>query len=225
VYVFRNVVDLRRGTYKAPPVEPDPTGAYLDQPTTWLAHNHGSPTLAVYYVYHNTFLLPDSAARGYYAWTWGTQTRGTTRRVFNNIFAQERGVPGLNFTSASPEDDFQADGNLLWGRQADPQQAADFFTRFRGSPQFQASKRQYAPGWGAHDQLADPRFVSWPAEGSLSPVAHDRSQPLDLRLKPDSPAIDAGVPLPSHWPDPLRQQDTGPPDIGAYPLGVKLEAR
>ena len=41
-----------------------------------------------------------------------------------------------------------------------PAQLDDFFTKFRKSPQFEASKKQYAPGWGANDRVADPMFVS-----------------------------------------------------------------
>ena len=32
--------------------------------------------------------------------------------------------------------------------------------------------------------------------------------------------INAGVPLPVDWPDPLRAADKGKPDIGALPLGA-----
>src|SRR5437879_5696687 len=114
VYICRNVVDFRQGTYRSPPQQPDPSGAFLDSPTLMLAHDHGSPIHPVYYVYHNTFLLSGNAPRGYYAFAWGSHTYGTTRRVFNNICVQVEGVPGLNFQVAA-NDDFQADGNLLWG--------------------------------------------------------------------------------------------------------------
>src|SRR5262249_55048963 len=43
IYLYRNVVDLRGGTYKNPPTEPDPTGSYLNSPTQLIAHDHGSP--------------------------------------------------------------------------------------------------------------------------------------------------------------------------------------
>ena len=40
-------------------------------------------------------------------------------------------------------------------------------------------------------------------------------------MRKDSPAIDAGQPIPAEWPDPLREQDKGAPDSGALPLGMK----
>lgn len=206
VFVFRNVVDLRQGTYKAPPTAPDPTGSFLNEPTQLICHDHGSPIHAVYYVYHNTFLLHQKAFRDYYGFSWGSHTRGTTRRVFNNIFVQTEGVPGLNFTGATADDDFQADANLLWGVKDGPSQSVDYFTKFRKSPLFEASKKQHPPGWGANDRLADPRFVSLDN---------------DLRLQRDSPAINAGIAIPSEWPDPLREFDTKQPDLGAFPLGTE----
>ncbi len=212
VYICRNVVDFRRGTYKSPPQQSDPSGAFLASPTRLLAHDHGSPIHPVYYVYHNTFLLSGNAMRGYYAFSWGSHTRGTTRRVFNNICVQVEGVPGVNF-AVSADDDFQADGNLLWGVKDGPKQSGDFFAKFRRSRLFEASKKQYPPGWGAHDLFADPKFVRLDADGKGA---------LDVRLQTGSPAVDAGVDLPGDWFDPLRAQDRGKPDIGALPLGVEM---
>lgn len=207
LFVFRNVVDLRQGTYKGPPTEPDPSGKFLNEPTQLICHDHGSPIHAVYYVYHNTFLLHQKAFRDYYAFAWGGHTRGTTRRVFNNIFVQVEGLPGLNFTGTGADDDFQTDANLLWGVQDRPAQLDDFFTKFRKSPLFEASKKQYPPGWGANDRVADPQFVSLDAN--------------DFRLQRGSPAIDAGIGIPSEWPDPLRESDKGRPDLGAFPIGAE----
>jgi len=205
VYIYRNVVDLRQGTYKSPPEKPDQSGAFLNTPTTILAHDHGSPVWPTAYVYHNTFLLPAGAWRNYYGFTWGSHMRYTTRRLFNNIFVQVEGIPGLNFSALSADDDFQADGNLLWGVKDGPGRQGDFFVKFRRSPLFEASKKRYPPGWGANDRFADPKFVSLD----------------DPRLRKGSPAIDAGVEVPAEWPDPLRQSDKGKPDIGAFPLGAE----
>lgn len=41
----------------------------------------------------------------------------------------------------------------------------------------------------------------------------------DFRLPDASPAVDAGVPLPADWPDPLRNQEDDRPDAGALPIG------
>ena len=58
VYLFRNIIDLREGTYEAPPAKPDPTGAFLHSPTAVILHDHGSPLQQNYYVYQNTFIMP-----------------------------------------------------------------------------------------------------------------------------------------------------------------------
>lgn len=212
VYIYRNVVDLRRGTYKSTPEQPDPSGAFLNHPTEILAHDHGSPVHPIYYVYQNTFLMQSGGWRGYYDFTWGGHMRSSTRRVFNNLFVQSDGLPGLNVTMLSADDDFQSDGNLVWGVKDGPKFTGEFFGKFRQSPIFEASKKQYAPGWGANDRFADPKFVSLDVSGKNS---------LDPRLQDDSPAIRAGVMLPAGWPDPLRSGGDARPDIGALPHGSK----
>lgn len=35
-----------------------------------------------------------------------------------------------------------------------------------------------------------------------------------------SPAVNAGVKIPTDWLDPLREKDRGKPDLGAVPAGV-----
>lgn len=45
-------------------------GTFLDERTEILAHDHGSPTHPIYYVYQNTFLMQQGPWRGYYAFTW-----------------------------------------------------------------------------------------------------------------------------------------------------------
>lgn len=213
VYLFRNIVDLRGGTYKGAPRKPDPTGAFLNHPTTILAHDHGSPTWPVAYIYHNTFLMSAKPWRGYYGLTWGSHLRGTSRRVFNNILVQVEGVPGANFSSIKPDTDFQADGNLHWGMKAGGKPAAETFGKFRRSKLFTISKTNYKPGWTTNDVIADPKFTKYDA---------DPTKPSDFRLSKKSPAINAGVPIPKSWPDPLRAKDPGKPDIGALPRGVKM---
>ena len=212
VYIYRNVVDLRRGTYKFPPEKPDPSGAFLNHPTEIIASDHGSPTHPIYYVYQNTFLMQAGAWRGYYDFTWGGHMRGSTRRVFNNVFVQMDGLPGLNTIMLSADDDFQSDGNLMWGVKDAPKFTGDFFGKFRESPLFKASRKNYKPGWGANNVFADPKFVSLDTEGG---------QTLDLRLRDGSPAFRAGITLPAQWPDPLRPANNARPDIGALPHGSK----
>jgi hypothetical protein len=210
VHIFRNVFDLRQKTSDGPPRD-----AAADAKTTlddWSRHarlvgDHGSPTWEPMFFYHNTVITANPAFRNYYGAGLGGHTAKTRRRVFNNIFVQIDGNPGLAFGSAS--DDVQADGNLLWSPKAGPGAGGDYLAAFRRSKLFDASKKQYAPGWCAGDRFADPLFVSL-ADGAK----------LDVRLREGSPATDGGVEVPADWPDPLRKLDRGKPDVGAMPLGA-----
>jgi hypothetical protein len=85
---------------------------------------------------------------------------------------------------------------------------AEYFDKLRGSPIFDASKRMYPPGWGAHDTYGDPMFQD---------LAHG-----DVRPGTGSAAIDAGMPVPATWPDTLRALDRGKPDVGALPKGAAM---
>ncbi len=204
VYVFRNVIDLRRGTYKVSLAEPDASGSFLNRRSR-VCGDHGSPTWPVFYIYHNTFIIPNNTWRDYYAFGWGGHTRGTTRRIYNNIFMQVRGIPGFVIPSI---DDLNADGNLFWGAVDGPTFQGDVFSRFRKSKSFVALSNQSKTPFGSHDIFGDPRFATF---------THELPESTDLRLQGTSPAIDAGVDLPSDWPDPLRNADAGGPDIGAFP--------
>lgn len=106
--------------------------------------------------------------------------------------------------------EFQADGNLHWS-YSDAVTGDTLFSRFRDSSEFESSKDWYGPGWTTNDLVADPRFLEFNAN-SLKEV--------DPRLKADSPARDSGVSVPRDWPDPLRPNDTGEPDVGAIPVGA-----
>lgn len=211
VHVARNVFDLRRPVFKTPKRSDEEPGEFLV--AARLAGDHGSPVWKPLRFYHNTVILPDSAWRGYYAAGLSGSMRGTTRRVFNNIFVHTSGLPAFNFLQV--EGDFAADGNLHWSQTEGPTYTGDFLTQARRvRPKqvdwFALSQSQYPGGWTAHDLFVDPQFEALTA---------DWSEPTDLRLRAESPAVDAGVALPGEWPDPLREADAGPPDIGAAPLG------
>ena len=60
-----------------------------------------------------------------------------------------------------------------------------------------------------------------PADPEFAKLAHDSSEPSDLRLSKRSPAIDAGEIIPARWPDALREADKGKPDVGAVPFGAE----
>jgi hypothetical protein len=160
--------------------------------------------------YHNTALRHTPVFRDYYLFGLGAQgLRHTERDVFNNIFVQTDRVPGAGFVGMQQAADVREGGNLIWGLKEGPMLDRDVFAKFRASPLFASSRQRYEPGWTMQDQVADPKFVKL-AEEALA---------ADLRLRADSPAIDAGVPIPEDWPDPLRDADDGAPDLGVLPHG------
>lgn len=106
--------------------------------------------------------------------------------------------------------EFQADGNLHWS-YSDPQTEDTLFSRFRNSPDFAGSKAWHRAGWTANDRVADPQFVTFNSDWSAA---------VDPRLQPGSPALNVGVAVPKEWPDPLRNSDSGKPDVGAIPAGM-----
>jgi hypothetical protein len=210
VYVYRNVFDLRGGTYSSPPTDLDPTGDFLRK-EGHLAGDHGGPVWPVLRVYHNTLVRDTPVFRDYFLFGLGAQgLRNTERDVFNNILVQTGKVPGVGFAGIKDAGNLREGGNVLWGLKDGPTAKGDPFARFRASPLFRDSRKYYEPGWTTHDRVADPKFERLAAD-----------EASDLRLKADSPAVNAGHKLPADWPDPLREVDGGEPDIGALPLGVR----
>ena len=80
--------------------------------------------------------------------------------------------------------------------------------------------------WGVEtivdDALESPPVVYVEAgdHERLLRLSHDQRTASDLRLQAHSPAVNAGVPVPVEWPDPLREKDADKPDHGALPCGV-----
>jgi hypothetical protein len=211
VFAFRNVIDLRAGTYKSPPKEDDPTGAFL-RDEGHLVGDHGGPIWPVMHFYQNTVLRETPVFRDYFLFGLGAQgLRRTERDVFNNIFVQMNRVPGAGFAGLKVVENLREGGNLLWGVKDGPALTGDPFAKFRASPLFTESRKYYEAGMTTHDRVADPKFVSPPVDGTGA---------ADLRLQLDSPAVNTGQPLPPDWPDPLRENDKGAADIGALPLDV-----
>lgn len=208
VYLYRNVFDQRAGVYYQLPAKADPGGGFL-RAEGHLLSDHGSPIYPVLRVYHNTFLRKEPVFRNNYLFGLGaTGLRRTERDVFNNIFLQMDKIPGVQFVGIKEASDLREGGNLLWGMKEGPTLKADPFTKFRKSPLFVDSRKRYEPGWTTNDLIADPKFVRLDEDAS------------DLRLRPDSPAVNKGLAIPNDWPDTLRDLDKGQPDIGAFPLGA-----
>ena len=208
VSVFRNVFDQRGGVYYQLPAKADASGEFLHAEGHFIS-DHGGPIFPVMRVYHNTMLRRMPVFRDYFLFGLGNVGLNHTERdVFNNIFVQMEKVPGVGFVGTKEARDLREGGNILWGVKDGPGLKGDPFAKFRNSPLFTDSRKRYEPGWTTHDRIADPKFVGL-------------TNAVDLRLQPDSPAVNTGRTVPRDWPDPLRDADRGEPDIGALPLGAE----
>ncbi len=214
VYIYRNLLDLRQPTLGGPPQSPQDKTLFLRSSRP--AGDHGSPKWQPMFVYHNTLLVNDAGWRGYYAAGFGYSFLNTKRRIWNNIVVQEAQLPGLTFDTygkvAKVEDDFEANNNLLWSLRDGPEYKGDLFAQYRKGDEYQKTVELHAPGWTTGDIFADPLLTNIKPQGGQ----------VDFRPQPKSPALDAGLVLNAQFPDPLRDQDAGKPDIGALPLGAQL---
>ncbi len=209
VYIFRNLIDLRWGVYVAPH-ESDPSGHFLHQ-EGHVASDHGSPIWPVLRFYHNTVIRRGPTFRNYFLFGLAAQgLRSTERDVFNNIFLQTESPMQVVMPAFAHPVHLREGGNVLWSLAADQTASVHPLDVFRRSMQFGESQKLYPPGWTSLDRWADPRLVD-PSPMDTLP---------DMRLGPHSAAVDAGVPIPGSWPDPLRAADTGNPDSGAIPAGL-----
>jgi len=210
VYVYRNVFDQRAGVYYGLPAKADPSGAFLHAEGHFIS-DHGNPVYPVFRVYHNTMLRRTPVFRSHFLFGLGVVgLERTERDVFNNIFVQMEGAPGVQFVGVKQAKDLREGGNLLWSVKDGPALKGDPFAKFRASALFADSRKRYEPGWTTQDRIANPKFVKLSPNGAA----------IDLRLSADSPAVNAGEPVPRDWPDPLRDADQGAPDIGALPHGA-----
>lgn len=206
MFVYRNVIDLRAGTYKSPPKQPDATGAFMHE-EGHLVGDHGGPIWPVMRFYQNTVLRETPVFRDHLLFGLATGgLKNTERDVFNNLFVQINKVPGVGFAGVREAGNVREGGNILWGVKDGPAMKGDPFAKFRTSPIFIASRKFYEPGLTTQDRVVDPKFVS---------------VPNDLRLQSDSPAVNSGQRLPTEWPDPFPAADGKTPDVGALPLGAQ----
>ena len=220
-YFYRNVIDLRRGTYSHPPAtvdEPNNDGSEsVFNRSARLIGDHGNPVWPPIFFYHNTVLENHPSWRAYSGSGVGNLgLKQTHRRVFNNAFVHHQlfGAKSKGFVVPQKPAEvlLQFDGNLFWGLEDGTNAGDDYFASFRKSKVFEGSKDQYVPGWSAHDVVVDPKFNG---------LSTDLQKPTDLTLQQDSPAVNAGIAIPAKWPDSFREQDGEAPDIGAVPFGTK----
>ncbi|MCE9532035.1 MAG: DUF1565 domain-containing protein [Planctomycetes bacterium] len=202
VLIYRNIFDLRERVATARPSSTRESPGFSFGK---IIGDHGSPPWPAISAYQNTVIAVEPARDAAMSML-GASKIAQPRRVFNNIFYHFGRLPayqGPTATSNAIED-----GNLYWSVQAEPKVLANFFNRYRASPEFEQSKKHHPPGSSSQSLLVDPKFLK---------AETDSAAANDYRLGPDSPALNAGVPPPKDWPDPLRPANDGKPDIGALP--------
>jgi hypothetical protein len=197
VFVYRNVFDLREPLRISRPSSRD---GKLRLATGVVAGDHGSPPWSAMNIYQNTFVMAERARSAEMALLSVTSAE-RPRRFFNNILLHLDKLTPLS--SVNEQHDAQADGNLYWQPGLTLEAASALLKPRKGA----ASGKMET-----HFVAADPKFGKASAEAAA---------PNDYRLQPGSAAIDAGVELPAAFPDPVRAQDKGDPDIGALPFGAE----
>ncbi|MFW6038889.1 MAG: hypothetical protein ACOC9P_00245 [bacterium] len=218
IYLFRNVVDMRKKVQFARPTPKRPEGRVDTGNTGWLVHNSDNIIhMEDIYFYHNDFIVPMSHSwGGYTAGAAASFAPDSERRVFNNIIAFVGGHERYPVSFGWQRDaaNLAIDGNLHWHSNPDVEAPTteQMYKNSRNHPLSEANREIYPPGWDANSVVGDPKFVAF---------YRDPGKPSDLRLQEGSPAINAGVKIPENWPDPLRDDDAGAPDIGAMPKGVE----
>lgn len=215
VYLYRNIVDL---TTLVPTGRPTEAGGASRFTAGNPMGDHGSPPWSAMWIYHNTVhtLEPGRAAE---LGLTGASAPERPRYFLNNLltsgYRSARGGDGPTGSNKAAGKPIRAaavavppvgsglsDGNLYWVPGAEPSQRAAIFDKYRKSAEFAESAKQYDGGFTSRSFVADPKL-----------------EQNDVPQKGSS-AVDAGATVPAEWPDPLREQDAGRPDIGALPLGA-----
>lgn len=215
IYVFRNIVEMRRPLLFHRPGPDRPTTRIFQGSLPFLRHGRQLLHEERLYFYHNNFLYPLANARsGFAGGTVLSRAGDTPRRVLNNIFvfygaggAYPRpflgppGVPG----------DLWLDGNLHWNLEGHQQPPAAWLAPLRTRELAELYRVPYPPGLASRCLAAAPKFQALTA----APMGIN-----DYRLRSDSPARGRGVPLPPDWPDVYPPAPA--PDSGALPADTPV---
>ncbi len=216
IYLYRNVVDMRRPVQFQRPSPDQPEGKIMRGSLPFLVHGAAHILhMERLYFYHNTFLYPANNPKSAFAGATALmREENTPRRVFNNIFVfygLDGKYPNPSLGREAEKADVHLDGNLHWSLTAGREPPIHWLKPLREHKISEQNKAAYPPGLAANCFAADPKFIK---------VVHDPDAVNDYRLRKDSPAIGRGVVLPRQWPDPFRPR-TGRPDIGALPAGAE----
>ena len=214
IYIYRNVVDMRRKLQFARPSDKKPQGWVFEGHGGWLVHNADHIIhMEQIHFYHNTVLFkPRHTINSYAAGMIYGFDEQTPRRVFNNLYLYHHPTwYPVPFGSYKRERaDLVFDGNLHWNVATGQPPKKDILKMAREHHLSEQNKEQYPPGWAAHSVVADPKVKA---------AVFDRDAVNDYRVREGSPAIGAGIALPDAYEDPLRPPGGERPDIGAIPFG------
>jgi len=216
IFIYRNVVDMRRKLQFGRPSDKRPGGWVFAGHGGWLVHNADHIIhMERVHLYHNTVLFePRHSINSYCAAFIYGQDKDTPRRVFDNLilYHHPRMYP-MPFGSYKRDRlDLIFDGNLHWNITTNAPPKRDILKMAREHKLSEANKKHYPPGWAANSIVADPKVTK---------AIFDRDAVNDYRLQEGSPAIGAGVVLPEEYVDPLRPKKGARPDIGAIPYGAE----
>lgn len=209
IYIYRNIVDFRRGVFIRRPSPKYPDGEFANY-HIFLQHGHVTPEIESIYFYQNTLISPVYVNGGYAHRTLTNTSERTVRRVFNNLFVY------LNTYPYPPNDrlplhDIQIDGNCHWCPAPDAKlPKGGFIEKARANKVSEHNQSKYPKGWEASSFVADPKFMAFSTQAEST---------NDYRPQPDSPVLGKGIVLPAELDDPERPKDGAAPDIGALPRG------
>lgn len=190
LYIFRNLIDLREPVHYGHPRDAAAARAYA--PAGRCCGDHGGPIWEPMWVYHNTVITREDAFRNYYGSGFGGHMGqpNVPRRVLNNIFVQNSGIPGVVFPPAYL--DFHADGNLFWSPQDGPSYPVNDF-----SSAIRRSRRAAGRSGAIPPVLKRPEPVKIPDKPGEIDKEEDLKIILDiLDPPPPPPAI---VPVEPDW--------------------------
>lgn len=206
IYIYRNIMDLRRPMHINRPTPKNPDGKFGLGHSVYFRHGKFLSGENLHF-YQNTALIGGITYAGS-MWDAGP---GAKSRVFNNLVLYREGYP-TRWVKAEVEGiDLQMDGNLHWALKVAAAASTNYFTaRFALHPAG-TNQNEVLAGWEIHSFSADPK---------LQVLQADWRTANDYRLLPGSAAIGKGVPLPKEYEDPLRPAWDSSPDIGALPSGT-----
>lgn len=207
VQIDHNLIDLTQPVAWARPTPLKPQGMEHPGMGFFMHGADHSPNIESLWLTQNTVIAHQ--ASGYF-FSHGFMNHikaDSVRRVVDNLFIYLGPIRGPYVSQASKGLDMLADGNLHWSPAIDPATLEDRLIKLRKHPLSIEAKHRLGMAWAEHSQVGDPEFMSFDV---------DQSESNDYRLRSTSPAMKAGVPLPTDMPFPPAASEMKHPTIGAF---------